>query len=1351
MADNKDIRIRVKIEPDRGGASEAKRSLADIGREALRSGKPLASLSAGLQSIQPSGLAAAAGIGAVISVAAGGLAVVRALSQVVQALAVNFADAARRGQDLRTQLVTVAGGVGEANAVFRDLKQFASNTPFEIDKITEAYIRLRAVGIDPTASDLEALGNIAAANSKDITQAAEAAVGAITGEMDRLKAFGITVRQEGDQVRFVFDGVETEVDRSAGAIFDHLTKIGSVDFAGGMERQSKTASGALSNLSDAAFNAFESISSGTGILAPFASIVQSISERINGAIPAATEYATALVDEVLSATESVAIATAALLDKLDALGVSFERKARLLARFAGAQYEGFFLALRAGLDALGDIEGTGARESATREFFAGLRQDLEDARAAAAQTGRGLAEARDRTDELAARVAALRARLKETTEAIREHESGIRTSEAAITAARAEYAELADAIEGLGDALDGLDSMDTTAWLESQGIALPETAQGWRDLSDAIMEVEAALGRLDAGRGGLALDVEGALGGSVSNAALGVDPSILEKLEREHAETYGAMAKEAEAVMARAWENIQDIVADSVAQILRDGEISWRDLADSLLDIFAQMLAQLLVMWAANAAKRIAMEQAVSASVGDGASAGGVGGSGVSLGWMKSIGKWIGSNWLAVVGTAALVAAAGYIAYQWIDSNRSRRFVRVGSIRYQGDGEFDGDINSHTQPFIDAIRAFVTDFETITGGFVESLPQIAIDLQNNSNQIRVTVEGIAVGYFESMEEAIEFGMLRALEGARISDLSEVWAPFVEALQDSAFRSLEDVMEAAQLFASLERDALDPTTASIRDMQAEWDVLRRKMDEFGINADAVLGQKVARDWQTLRDSITGTTKSARELAEERRQAFNEEVRREEELLKLALEQAEGQAAAAAAQIATLQTLVAAGAGTAEMLARWTAQLDIAEDALRAAERAAAAARGALDALPDLIGEGELHGGGTGRRGRRRADRERLADMLREHDLSKLTDFQRELVRINDKWDEAIKLAHGNADAIDAVNRAREEEIRQLTLDRVDSFYQGLRQFERGDRSPLASALAGVTDEAARLAAEAREVAEALGWSAERVERILGRIRDAAQEQRQGILDSGAQDLLLDALTFLGRGEDSERIRFEIQKAQLLIAYEELKVAAEKYKIEVSLLQEIGGLVGDIKDLDFETWRGLQAPVAQVYRTVRDTAHEAGNLADRLMRAKESIVDFINALDRNEFGGLSPREALESSRAQYEEILAAARTGDIGALEALPGVASDFLRIAREFYASGPQFAEIFAAVRAASIDLLGVSRVHEGNAVFDERFYQQQQQQTDYQRRMVELLEENNNLRRQEAANRHRGHDRRRTA
>ena len=154
-------------------------------------------------------------------------------------------------QRLQAALTTVTGSSAAAEREFAKLKQFAATTPYQLQEVVDAFIKLKARGLDPSIETLKSFGNTAAATGKSLDQFIEAVADAATGQMERLKEFGIVARQEGDKVAFTFQGVTTEVARNADEITAYLQRLGDVNFAGGMERQAATLGGALSNATDA--------------------------------------------------------------------------------------------------------------------------------------------------------------------------------------------------------------------------------------------------------------------------------------------------------------------------------------------------------------------------------------------------------------------------------------------------------------------------------------------------------------------------------------------------------------------------------------------------------------------------------------------------------------------------------------------------------------------------------------------------------------------------------------------------------------------------------------------------------------------------------------------------------------------------------------------------------------------------------------------------------------------------------------------------------------------------------------------------------------------------------------------
>jgi len=162
---------------------------------------------------------------------------------------------------LNSSLITVTGSSDNAKKEFAWIKDFASTTPYQLNEVTGAFVKMKALGLDASREALTSYGNTASAMGKDLNQMIEAVADAATGEFERLKEFGIKASKNGDQVSFTFKGVTKTVRNSADEITQYLQNIGNNDFAGAMELRASTLDGAISNLSDTWDGLFRTISS----------------------------------------------------------------------------------------------------------------------------------------------------------------------------------------------------------------------------------------------------------------------------------------------------------------------------------------------------------------------------------------------------------------------------------------------------------------------------------------------------------------------------------------------------------------------------------------------------------------------------------------------------------------------------------------------------------------------------------------------------------------------------------------------------------------------------------------------------------------------------------------------------------------------------------------------------------------------------------------------------------------------------------------------------------------------------------------------------------------------------------
>lgn len=164
----------------------------------------------------------------------------------------NIAQVRMEFEKYEAMLKVALGSQEAATKSMSMLTQFAAETPFQLNQLTGAYVKLVNQGFKPTKEQMRSLGDVAAAMGKDFDQLTEAIIDAQTGEFERLKEFGIRASKAGDQVTFTFKGVETQVDFTADSIREYVLAIGNAEgISGSMAEISATLGGRVSNLGDA--------------------------------------------------------------------------------------------------------------------------------------------------------------------------------------------------------------------------------------------------------------------------------------------------------------------------------------------------------------------------------------------------------------------------------------------------------------------------------------------------------------------------------------------------------------------------------------------------------------------------------------------------------------------------------------------------------------------------------------------------------------------------------------------------------------------------------------------------------------------------------------------------------------------------------------------------------------------------------------------------------------------------------------------------------------------------------------------------------------------------------------------
>ena len=160
-------------------------------------------------------------------------------------------DTTAQFQKFEAVLSNTLGSSLQASVALDQITEFASKTPFAVDELTSAFVKLANQGFRPTIDELRSLGDLASSTGKSFDQLAEAVIDAQVGEFERLKEFGIRAKKSGDDVIFTFKGVETTVKATDEAIRGYVLSLGDAEgVSGSMAKISETVGGKISNLGD---------------------------------------------------------------------------------------------------------------------------------------------------------------------------------------------------------------------------------------------------------------------------------------------------------------------------------------------------------------------------------------------------------------------------------------------------------------------------------------------------------------------------------------------------------------------------------------------------------------------------------------------------------------------------------------------------------------------------------------------------------------------------------------------------------------------------------------------------------------------------------------------------------------------------------------------------------------------------------------------------------------------------------------------------------------------------------------------------------------------------------------------
>lgn len=172
-------------------------------------------------------------------------------------------------------------GTDVGNQALSMISEFAIKTPFQLDEITDSFIKMANQGFIPTQDEMTKLGDIASSTGKSFNQLSEALLDAQTNQFERLREFGITTSQTQDKVTFTFREQQTTVDKNNTSIRNYLLSLGDLKgIQGANALIAGSLTGKISNLSDSFDKMFNEIGkANSGVLYEGLNLTSSLIEN----------------------------------------------------------------------------------------------------------------------------------------------------------------------------------------------------------------------------------------------------------------------------------------------------------------------------------------------------------------------------------------------------------------------------------------------------------------------------------------------------------------------------------------------------------------------------------------------------------------------------------------------------------------------------------------------------------------------------------------------------------------------------------------------------------------------------------------------------------------------------------------------------------------------------------------------------------------------------------------------------------------------------------------------------------------------------------------------------------------
>ena len=154
----------------------------------------------------------------------------------------SFIKAASSIEVFRKQLEMVTGSATQADKALAAIREFARTSPLETEDVVQSYVRLRAVGMDPTMRQMKTLGGVAVLMNRELTDVLDSFIGL---NKRTLRQLGVEIDRTGQKAVIASGDIRREVSKDSASIREALLEVWGERFPDAITKAADTANAKL--------------------------------------------------------------------------------------------------------------------------------------------------------------------------------------------------------------------------------------------------------------------------------------------------------------------------------------------------------------------------------------------------------------------------------------------------------------------------------------------------------------------------------------------------------------------------------------------------------------------------------------------------------------------------------------------------------------------------------------------------------------------------------------------------------------------------------------------------------------------------------------------------------------------------------------------------------------------------------------------------------------------------------------------------------------------------------------------------------------------------------------------------